>query len=482
MEANEGAAPAATEKVVVETPAAAEDAKPAEDSAAATSAAKPAEGETAEEDKKTTEELEKQELPPAVAVAEEPAAEEPAAEEPAAEEPAVEEPAMEEPATEGAEDKKEAPAVGEAGAVPAEGTAAPAPEEDVNAIWEPAAPDVLSGRGASVNAHPGNKKFRALCFVRKPEFEAGNHAAKRRVATEIVTATFDGGKARFLKKKAEKGPWFEMTKEQAILKACQVMRDYKRPDRMAMREMMQQNGHARKRSRSAEPSTPLLDTPVPTGPLEPIIENPFGVHSHDVLSGRGAFVNGHVGNSRLRTLALERKIQFDAGNYTEKRALATEIVHIVRSLKPPGRFLKKVTAKKGEKAAATEDSKEKIEGLENEWEELPDEKAIHKACQVMRDIDRPDRKDRELRRAKKKQKLLGDDDDSEVPGDVGEVKAEGEAEKKEGEKDSAMDVLASTSAEKTVQDTVAETEVALDKALEATSQIKKNDNSVTVEV
>lgn len=464
MEANEGAAPATTEKEVVEAPPAAEHAKPAEDSADAIADAiadaKPAEGETAEEDNKPTEEPEKQELPPAVAVAI---------------------PATEEPAVEEAEVKKDVPAADEAAAVPTEAAATPVPEEDVNAIWEPAPPDVLSGRGASVNAHPGNKKFRALCFVRKPEFEAGNHAAKRRVATEIVTATFDGGKARFLKKKGEKGPWFEMTKENAILKACQVMRDYKRPDRMAMREMMQQNGHARKRSRSAEPSTPLLDTPVPTGPLEPIIENPFGVHSHDVLSGRGAFVNGHIGNSRLRSLALERKIQFDAGNYTEKRSLATEIVHIVRSLKPPGRFLKKMTAKKEEKAGSTGDDKDKIEGIENEWEELPVEKAIHKACQVMRDIDRPDRKDRELRRAKKKQKLLLGDEPKVPENGVG-VNDEPEGVKKEGEKDSAMDVLASTSVEKTVQDTVAETEVALDKALEATSEIKKGDNSVTVEV
>lgn len=77
-------------------------------------------------------------------------------------------------------------------------------EDDPNAIREPSDPDVLSGRGASVNAHPGNKKFRALCFARKPEFEAGNHAAKRRVATEIVNVIFDDGKARFLKKKDNK--------------------------------------------------------------------------------------------------------------------------------------------------------------------------------------------------------------------------------------------------------------------------------------
>lgn len=156
--------------------------------------------------------------------------------------------------------------------------------DDANAIWSPTEFDVLSGRGASVNSHgvsasstllyycisclithiphllllQGNKKFRALCFARKPEFEAGNHAAKRRIATEIVDAVFNGGEARFLKRNSEKGPWLELNKEQAILKACQVMRDYKRPDRLAIREMMMQNGQARKRSRQVE-STPMLD-------------------------------------------------------------------------------------------------------------------------------------------------------------------------------------------------------------------------------
>lgn len=398
-----------------------------------------------------------------------PAAEEKAAEaEPAAEsnDAAKEEGTKDDGETKGPEEGKEE----EAKEKPEEKKEEPEEEiDEANAIWEPAPPDVLSGRGASVNAHPGNKKFRALCFARKPEFEAGNHAAKRRIATEIVTTTFDDGKARFLKKKSEKGPWYEMTKEQAILKACQVMRDYKRPDRMAMREMMHQNGHARKRSRSQEPSTPMLDTPVPTGPLEPIIENPFGVHDHDVLSGRGAFVNGHIGNSRLRTLALERKAQFDSGNYTEKRSLATEIVQIIRALKPPGRFLKKVTPKPGSEKDSDKDA---AKALEDGWEELSEEKAIHKACQVMRDIDRPDRKDRELRRAKKKQKLEGNGDDDSEKTD--------KDDKKDG-KDSAMDVLASTSAEKTVEDAVAETEKALDSALDATDG-KKEPDGEAVEV
>ena len=132
--------------------------------------------------------------------------------------------------------------------------------DEVTEVWEPNDQDVLSGRGASVNAHGGNKTFRALCFARQPEFKAGNHAAKRRVAAEIVATVMNGGTARFLKRKSQdKGPWYVMTKDQAELKACQVMRDYRRPDRLAIKEMMNQNGKERKRSRSQAESTPMLD-------------------------------------------------------------------------------------------------------------------------------------------------------------------------------------------------------------------------------
>lgn len=252
-----------------------------------------------------------------------------------------------------------------------------------------------------------------------------------------------------------------MTREQAILKACQVMRDYKRPDRLAIREMMAQNGQARKRSRQTE-STPIIELPVPTGPLEPIIENPFGVHDHDILCGRGAFVNGHIGNQRLRTLAQERKTAFDSGNYTEKRTLAGEIVQIIKALEPPGRFLKRAAATPA-KAEKKEDQSWVLppKGTDGEWEELNDEKAIHKACQVMRDIDRPDRKDREERRAKKKQKQL--------EAKTGKTDAKGDAEtedatKKETDDDKKEEP--STSAEKAaVEEAVAATEEALDKAL-----------------
>jgi hypothetical protein len=127
--------------------------------------------------------------------------------------------------------------------------------------------------------------------------------------------------------------------------------------------------------------------------LPPIVENPYGVHDHDVLSGRGAFVNGHIGNERFRQLAIERKDRFDAGNYADKRALATEIVGIIRSLDPPGRFLKRATgnSNRPEETAHDEGWSMYTRGLDGEWEELSDDKAVHKACQVMRDLHRPDR-------------------------------------------------------------------------------------------
>jgi hypothetical protein len=159
-----------------------------------------------------------------------------------------------------------------------------AEEELGEPILDPSEHDVLNGRGASVNAHRGNTKFRALCFARKPEFEAGNHAAKRRVATEIVSVT-KALPGRFLKRKQDKGPWFELSTEKSILKACQVMRDFQRPDRLALREMTTANG-GRKRQRTSE-STPGVNAVGFIGtscsaPATPRLR--FNFHSHNFHS------------------------------------------------------------------------------------------------------------------------------------------------------------------------------------------------------
>jgi hypothetical protein len=268
-------------------------------------------------------------------------------------------------------------------------------EEDPDAIWEPAENDVLSGRGASVNGHAGNKRFRALCFARKPWFEAGNPAAKRRISVEIVKHAQSEYGSRFLRKMQGKGPWYEMAFEQAVLKASQIMRDHRRPDRLARRELLAAAATAAGRKRSHLTSTPMEGIDVEPPPAEPLVEMPPGIHDHDVLCGRGAFVNGHTGNQRMRKLAIERKPQFDNATFSVKRNLATEIVNVIKGLDPPGRFLRSTKYTSVQAVPSTT-------GMDGAWEELTTEKAIHKTIQVMRDIDRADRRDRDEKRRLKK--------------------------------------------------------------------------------
>ena len=82
----------------------------------------------------------------------------------------------------------------------------------------------------------------------------------------------------------EDNEWVELTLEKSIQKACQVLRDYKRPDREAIRQAAAENGLTRKRERRVE-STPMDDIALPLQPVQPLLDN-FGVHDHDVLSGK----------------------------------------------------------------------------------------------------------------------------------------------------------------------------------------------------
>lgn len=275
-------------------------------------------------------------------------------------------------------------------------------EEEAKTVAHPAKMDVLWGRGAAVNAHEGNKKFRALCFLRKMDFENGSIPARKRIATEVVEVFLQTYESRFLRKGGKDEPWFLMTKHEAIKKAAQVIRDYKRPDRIDLHSVTGKRRRATATPMDNLPSTffwPTNDAPV--SEQQVLSDNPVGVHDHDILSGRGAFVNAHAGNVRLRQLAQQRKDQFNGATCFEKKALATEIVTIIRSLEPPGRFLKRVDKKNGTVSVDKAPTETTFE-----WEEMSDERAIHKACQVMRDLGRPDRRERDEKRKLHKQRLL----------------------------------------------------------------------------
>lgn len=151
--------------------------------------------------------------------------------------------------------------------------------------------DVLLGRGASTNIHPGNVAFRATCALRKQDFDAATNAHKRDIAIETVqsvlaldppgrflervdgeiiinqdgTASFDGdgwedndvdvhslmspNNVKYLNElgwaqnknskhwKRALGPWRDVGMEKSIQKACAVIRDHKRQDRVALKAM-----------------------------------------------------------------------------------------------------------------------------------------------------------------------------------------------------------------------------------------------------
>lgn len=105
------------------------------------------------------------------------------------------------------------------------------------------------------------------------------------------------------------------------------------------------------------------------------------VHDHDVLCGRGVNISQHPGNERFRSLVNTRQDASYCTTFTtsEKQVLAEEIVSHIRSLDPPGRFLKR--------NGRTQSNR----GLTGPWEELSHRECIKKACQALRDCNRQDR-------------------------------------------------------------------------------------------
>ena len=118
--------------------------------------------------------------------------------------------------------------------------AEPQPDDDDDVIVS--AHDVLSGRGINIAQHAGNERFRALVNSRYDVNYCRSYSLgeKRAVAEDIIahiTALDPPG--RFLKRagrskkpvKGLEGPWEELTKEEAIKKTCQALRDCNRHDR-----------------------------------------------------------------------------------------------------------------------------------------------------------------------------------------------------------------------------------------------------------
>jgi len=89
-------------------------------------------------------------------------------------------------------------------------------------------------------------------------------------------------------------------------------------------------------------------------------------NDHDVLSGRGNFVNSHFGNINFRSLVTLNKLPYVAADKRQKCLFATKIVDEIKKLDPPGRFL-------------AQDSNTKL------WYELGEKKILAKTRQALRE-------------------------------------------------------------------------------------------------
>ena len=89
-------------------------------------------------------------------------------------------------------------------------------------------------------------------------------------------------------------------------------------------------------------------------------------HDHDVLSGRGNFVNYHAGNEHFRALVRKHKVAYVACPKPQKGKFSKMIVDEIKSLNPPGRFLKQDPATKL-------------------WYDIGEKKALDKTRQALRE-------------------------------------------------------------------------------------------------
>ena len=172
----------------------------------------------------------------------------------------------------------------------------------------------------------------------------------------------------------------------------------------------------------------------------------FGYNGNDVLLGRGATANAHVGNFNFRNICASHKPRFDVATNSEKRQIAIETAQHVMSLDPPGRFLERVESE----ITIHDDGTATFEGLGEAysnvdiqsllgpcetkhlsemgwgqsttsikdwkrtlgpWRDVGVEKAVQKVCGVIRDHKRQDRialkAMAKLKKGSKKPSLLG---------------------------------------------------------------------------
>ena len=86
--------------------------------------------------------------------------------------------------------------------------------------------DILCGRGGLTNHHKGNKRFRDIVALHRPDYVRAPKIQKPSVARVIVRAIRNGDPpGRFLKKDEKTGKWYDIGDKRAAEKTSQALRE-----------------------------------------------------------------------------------------------------------------------------------------------------------------------------------------------------------------------------------------------------------------
>lgn len=118
-------------------------------------------------------------------------------------------------------------------------------------VPEPTEHDVLFGRGGMTNHHPGNRRFRDIISLHRPDYISAIKIDKPKVARRIVQAIRAGSPpGRFLKRNARDGLWYDVGDRTAAEKASQALRE--RPQAERYEKVVKRREEERRKKASVE--------------------------------------------------------------------------------------------------------------------------------------------------------------------------------------------------------------------------------------
>ncbi|KAI2507489.1 hypothetical protein MHU86_6981 [Fragilaria crotonensis] len=144
-------------------------------------------------------------------------------------------------------------------------------------VKEPNENDVLCGRGGSINAHPGNERFRQLVEKRKRVYlTARFKREKRLIANSIVLEIRSlDPPGRFLSRDPNTGCWFDIGDEKAREKTSQALREKAPSIRAEIAVEINQQLAELQRVEDEEAAMALH----PPGPPHPYYQQPWGYYA-----------------------------------------------------------------------------------------------------------------------------------------------------------------------------------------------------------